>query len=207
MTTTCPSSFADQPAWHRPGYRHADHRQQPRRLDVDIILDEGPDTINQQADAYDTMTAMARGGQPIPPSVLMELSPLRVRSRSASWTRSSPSNSACSSPSSRDQRSKPLSALNSKAKPLTTPRRRQTPNYRVPDRRNPGQGQFRTGRCTGFGNQRLEATASTAGTTVLIETARFGGFFHIRPPGPTGERMAKRKSQEPPSSRAIAVAG
>ena len=45
-------------------------------LDVDIIIDEGPDTINMQADAYDTLSMMAQGGQPVPPAVLLELSPL-----------------------------------------------------------------------------------------------------------------------------------
>ncbi len=45
-------------------------------LDVDIIIDEGPDEINMQGDAYDTLTAMARSGQPVPPEVLIELSPL-----------------------------------------------------------------------------------------------------------------------------------
>lgn len=45
-------------------------------LDVDIIIDEGPDVVNMQADAYDTLTIMAQGGQPIPPEVLIELSPL-----------------------------------------------------------------------------------------------------------------------------------
>jgi len=45
-------------------------------LDVDIIIDEGPDTITMQSDAYDTLTVMARGGQQLPPEVLIELSPL-----------------------------------------------------------------------------------------------------------------------------------
>lgn len=45
-------------------------------LDVDIILDEGPDTVNMQADAYETLAVMARGGQQMPPEVLIELSPL-----------------------------------------------------------------------------------------------------------------------------------
>lgn len=45
-------------------------------LDVDIIIDEGPDTINMQADSYETLTVMARGGQAVPPEVLIELSPL-----------------------------------------------------------------------------------------------------------------------------------
>jgi hypothetical protein len=46
-------------------------------LDVDIIIDEGPDEINMQGDAYDTLTAMARSGQPVPAEVLIELSPLQ----------------------------------------------------------------------------------------------------------------------------------
>lgn len=45
-------------------------------LDVDIIIDEGPDTINMQADAYDTLTVMARNGQEVPQELLIELSPL-----------------------------------------------------------------------------------------------------------------------------------
>lgn len=45
-------------------------------LDVDIIIDEGPDYINLQADAYDTLTAMASKGSQIPPQVMIELSPL-----------------------------------------------------------------------------------------------------------------------------------
>ena len=45
-------------------------------LDVDIILDEGPDTINLMQDTYDALTALAQSGQPIPPEVLIELSPI-----------------------------------------------------------------------------------------------------------------------------------
>lgn len=45
-------------------------------LDVDIILDEGPDTINMQQDAYDTLSVMATKGQNVPPQLLIELSPL-----------------------------------------------------------------------------------------------------------------------------------
>lgn len=44
--------------------------------DVDIIIDEGPDTINMQADAYDTLSIMAQKGQQVPPQLLIELSPL-----------------------------------------------------------------------------------------------------------------------------------
>ena len=45
-------------------------------LDVDIILDEGPDSVNMMADAYDTLTVLAQKGAEIPPDVLIELAPL-----------------------------------------------------------------------------------------------------------------------------------
>jgi hypothetical protein len=45
-------------------------------LDVDIILDEGPDTITMQQDQAETAKALAASGVPIPPQVLIELSPL-----------------------------------------------------------------------------------------------------------------------------------
>lgn len=73
----------NQPATNEFGQPIYDEMGQQRlvnqlgALDVDIIIDEGPDTINMQADAYDTLTAMARGGQPIPPEVLIELSPVQ----------------------------------------------------------------------------------------------------------------------------------
>jgi len=46
-------------------------------LDVDIILDEGADNVNLQADAYDTLLALVRGGTQIPPDVLIDLAPLQ----------------------------------------------------------------------------------------------------------------------------------
>lgn len=46
------------------------------QLDVDIIIDEGPDTINMQMDAYDTLSIMATKGAQVPPELLIELSPL-----------------------------------------------------------------------------------------------------------------------------------
>lgn len=42
-------------------------------LDVDIILDEGPDSINLMADTLDTLERMAANGTPIPPQVVIEL--------------------------------------------------------------------------------------------------------------------------------------
>lgn len=46
------------------------------QLDVNIILDEGPDEINMMGDAYDTLIALTAQGAQIPPIVLIELSPL-----------------------------------------------------------------------------------------------------------------------------------
>lgn len=45
-------------------------------LDVDIILDEGADSINMQADSYELLQALAGKGAEIPPQVLIELAPL-----------------------------------------------------------------------------------------------------------------------------------
>lgn len=45
-------------------------------LDVDIILDEGPDTMNMMQDTFDTLTALAQNGAQVPPQVLIELSSL-----------------------------------------------------------------------------------------------------------------------------------
>lgn len=41
-------------------------------LDVDIIMDEGPDSVNMAADAYDTL---AKSGAQIPPDIMIELNP------------------------------------------------------------------------------------------------------------------------------------
>ena len=46
-------------------------------LDVDVILDEGADSVNMMADAYDTLTVMASKGAMVPPEVLIELAPLQ----------------------------------------------------------------------------------------------------------------------------------
>ena len=47
------------------------------QLDVNFVLDEGPDEINMMADAYDTLLALAQQGANIPPQVLLELAPLQ----------------------------------------------------------------------------------------------------------------------------------
>lgn len=46
-------------------------------LDVDIIIDEGPDTINMMQDMYDTLLALASKGAQVPPEVMIELAPLQ----------------------------------------------------------------------------------------------------------------------------------
>src|SRR5690606_36408176 len=45
-------------------------------LDVDMILDEGPDTMNIMQDTYDTLVALAQNGAQVPPQVLIEMSSL-----------------------------------------------------------------------------------------------------------------------------------
>jgi hypothetical protein len=45
-------------------------------LDVDIILDEGPDTTNTMADTFELLQSLAASGVQIPPEVVIELSGL-----------------------------------------------------------------------------------------------------------------------------------
>jgi hypothetical protein len=45
-------------------------------LDVDIVLDEGPDSISLMMDTYDALQALAQQGTAVPPEVLIELSPI-----------------------------------------------------------------------------------------------------------------------------------
>ena len=45
-------------------------------LDVDILIEEGPDSITTMADTFDTLIAMGKGGGQVPPEMLIELSPL-----------------------------------------------------------------------------------------------------------------------------------
>jgi hypothetical protein len=46
------------------------------KLDVDIILDEGPDSITSMADTYEALIALVQQGQNIPPDILLELAPI-----------------------------------------------------------------------------------------------------------------------------------
>ena len=50
-------------------------------LDMDIILDEGPDHLNAMLEAHETLTEMARAGAPIPPQLLIKLSSLPAREK------------------------------------------------------------------------------------------------------------------------------
>lgn len=47
------------------------------QLDVNFVLDEGPDEINMMGDAYDTLVALTAQGANIPPQILLELAPLQ----------------------------------------------------------------------------------------------------------------------------------
>lgn len=45
-------------------------------LDVDIIIDEGPDAVNMQADALEVLQTAMQNGAQVPPEVMIELLPL-----------------------------------------------------------------------------------------------------------------------------------
>jgi hypothetical protein len=45
-------------------------------LDVDIIMEEGPDSINMMQDAFDAMQVLVQNGAEVPPALLVEMSPL-----------------------------------------------------------------------------------------------------------------------------------
>lgn len=49
------------------------------QLDVDIIIDEAPDTAVVQQEEFDALAGMAQSGVPIPPEVLIEASQLRSK--------------------------------------------------------------------------------------------------------------------------------
>lgn len=50
-------------------------------MDVDIILDEGPDSITIQAEEFEQLATMASAGVPIPPEILVEASTLRNKDK------------------------------------------------------------------------------------------------------------------------------
>lgn len=45
-------------------------------IDVDILIDEGPDQMTAMQGTYETLTALANSGAPIPPEMVLEMSPL-----------------------------------------------------------------------------------------------------------------------------------
>lgn len=45
-------------------------------VDVDIVMDEGPDSENVMGDVFDTLQAIAGNGIPVPPQVIIEMSAL-----------------------------------------------------------------------------------------------------------------------------------
>ena len=48
------------------------------QLDVNFILDEGPDEVNMMADSYDTLIALSAQGAKVPPEILIELAPVQA---------------------------------------------------------------------------------------------------------------------------------
>lgn len=45
-------------------------------LDVDIIIDEGPDSVTLMQDTFDTLVQLSGNGAPIPPDIILEMSNL-----------------------------------------------------------------------------------------------------------------------------------
>jgi hypothetical protein len=69
------AQFVQVNGWQRdPVTRMPTVINQLAALDVDIIIEEGPDTINSMADTFDTLVMMGKQGAPIPPEVVIELS-------------------------------------------------------------------------------------------------------------------------------------
>ena len=50
-------------------------------LDVDIIIDDGPDFVNAMQDVFETLSEMAAGGSPIPPQAIIEVAPLPMKTK------------------------------------------------------------------------------------------------------------------------------
>lgn len=53
------------------------------QLDVDILLDEGPDTLTMMQDVYDTLVTMMQNGAQVPPEIMLELAPIPGRTKKA----------------------------------------------------------------------------------------------------------------------------
>lgn len=45
-------------------------------LDIDIVLDEGPDSVTLMQDTFDTLVQLSQQGAPVPPDVVLEMSNL-----------------------------------------------------------------------------------------------------------------------------------
>lgn len=70
------AEFIQVNGWERDQFGFPVVINQLSALDVDIVLDEGPDHINSQADTFDTILALAQKGASVPPEVIIELSAL-----------------------------------------------------------------------------------------------------------------------------------
>lgn len=69
-------SFVQVNGWERDQFGFPVVVNKLAALDIDIILDEGPDQVNTMADAFDTLIALAQNGANVPPAVIIELSAL-----------------------------------------------------------------------------------------------------------------------------------
>ncbi|HEU4687964.1 MAG TPA: hypothetical protein VFS23_06380 [Vicinamibacterales bacterium] len=71
------AQFIQVNGWQQdPVTGHVQVLNQLAALDVDILIDEGPDSINSMADTLETLVMLGKQGATIPPTVLIELSPL-----------------------------------------------------------------------------------------------------------------------------------
>jgi hypothetical protein len=68
--------FIQLNGWERDQFGFPTAINQLGALDVDILIDEGPDTINSMEDTFDLLVALAKSGAQVPPTVLIELSSL-----------------------------------------------------------------------------------------------------------------------------------
>lgn len=70
------AEFVQVNGWERDEYGFPVVINNLAQLDVDLILDEGPDTVTAMDDTFDQIVEMAGKGMQIPPDVIIELSRL-----------------------------------------------------------------------------------------------------------------------------------
>lgn len=68
--------FIQVNGWQQDEYGRPAPIHQLASLDVDIIIDEGPDSVTVMQDAFDMLLALAQNGASIPPEAIIELANL-----------------------------------------------------------------------------------------------------------------------------------